>query len=62
MAARWRGRWPDHAVRAVTFPGVPMPNLWLAFLLIALFSLWLAWLPPLGRSTAGQLALRALHP
>ncbi|XBG31875.1 ABC transporter permease subunit [Pseudomonas sp. 13.2] len=49
LAARWQGRWPDHAVRAVTFLGVSMPNFWLAFLLIALFSLWLGWLPPLGR-------------
>jgi len=34
----------------------------LAFLLIALFSLWLARLPSLGRSTVGHLVLRALHP
>ena len=26
-----------------------MPNFWLAFLLIALLSLWLGWLPPMGR-------------
>ncbi|MBA1198765.1 nickel ABC transporter permease subunit NikB [Pseudomonas plecoglossicida] len=60
LAARWQGRWPDHAVRAVTFIGVSMPNFWLAFLLIALFSLWLGWLPALGRGSPGQLVMPVL--
>lgn len=57
IAARWQGRWPDHVVRALTFLGVSMPNFWLAFLLIALFSLWLGWLPPMGRGNATQLVM-----
>jgi nickel transport system permease protein len=59
-AARWRGRWPDQLVRLVTFIGVSMPNFWLAFLLIALFSLWLGWLPPLGRGGAAHLVMPVL--
>lgn len=59
-AARWQGRWPDHLVRLVTFVGVSMPNFWLAFLLIALFSLWLGWLPPLGRGGAEHLVMPVL--
>lgn len=59
-AARWQGRWPDHLVRLVTFVGVSMPNFWLAFLLIALFSLWLGWLPPLGRGGAAHLVMPVL--
>lgn len=59
-AARWRGRWPDQLVRLITFIGVSMPNFWLAFVLIALFSLWLGWLPPMGRGSAGQLIMPVL--
>lgn len=59
-AARWRGRWPDQLVRLVTFVGVSMPNFWLAFLLIAVFSLWLGWLPALGRGSAAHLVMPVL--
>jgi nickel transport system permease protein len=59
-AARSRGRWPDQVVRLITFIGVSMPNFWLAFLLIALFSLWLGWLPPMGRGSAAHLVMPVL--
>ena len=59
-AARWQGKWPDHVVRFVTFIGVSMPNFWLAFLLIALLSLWLGWLPPMGRGGPAQLVMPVL--
>lgn len=59
-AARWQGRWPDQLVRLITFIGVSMPNFWLAFGLIALFSLWLGWLPPLGRGGITHLVMPVL--
>ena len=59
-AARWRNRWPDQLVRLVTFIGVSMPNFWLALGLIALFSLWLGWLPPLGRGGPAHLVMPVL--
>lgn len=59
-AARWHGRWPDQLVRLITFIGVSMPNFWLAFGLIALFSLWLGWLPPLGRGGITHLVMPVL--
>lgn len=59
-AARWQGKWPDHVVRFVTFIGVSMPNFWLAFLLIALLSLWLGWLPPMGRGGPAHLVMPVL--
>lgn len=59
-AARWQGKWPDHVVRFVTFIGVSMPNFWLAFLLIALLSLWLGWLPPMGRGGPAHLVMPGL--
>lgn len=37
-----------------------MPNFWLAFLLIALFSLWLGWLPPMGRGGPQHLLMPVL--
>lgn len=48
-AALYRDRLPDHLVRAVSFVGVSVPNFWLGFLLVLLFSVTLGWLPPLGR-------------
>lgn len=48
-AARHRGRWPDQIVRLIAGIGVSMPNFWLGFLLMLLFSVHLGWLPPMGR-------------
>ena len=47
-AARHRDRLPDFAVRLIAFLGVSMPNFWLAFLLVMLFSVHLRWLPAMG--------------
>lgn len=44
-----RNGWQDHVVRAFSFFGVSMPNFWLGFLLVYLFSVTLGWLPALGR-------------
>ena len=33
----------------IAFIGVSMPNFWLGFLLILLFSIHLGWLPPMGK-------------
>lgn len=48
LAARHRDGLPDFIVRAIAFLGVSMPNFWLAFLLVMLFSVHLRWLPALG--------------
>ena len=47
-AARHRDRPADFIVRAIAFLGVSMPNFWLAFLLVMLFSVYLQLLPALG--------------
>lgn len=48
-AARHPDRLPDQIVRAIAFIGVSMPNFWLGFLLVMVFSVWLGVLPPLGK-------------
>ncbi len=61
-AARHRDRLPDYVVRLIAFLGVSMPNFWLAFLLVMLFSVHLQWLPAMGvwRLAAPDFA-RRLH-
>jgi nickel transport system permease protein len=56
-AARGRDRAPDHIVRAVAFLGVSMPNFWLGFLLVLLFSVSLDWLPPMGRGGLAHMVM-----
>ena len=58
-AARYRNRLPDHIVRLVAFLGVSMPNFWLGFLLILLFSVQLGWLPAMGRGSWSHLLMPA---
>ncbi|MEI2385528.1 nickel ABC transporter permease subunit NikB [Breoghania sp. JC706] len=50
-AARHRDRLPDQIVRLVAFIGVSMPNFWLGFLMVLLFSIELGWLPAMGRGS-----------
>lgn len=59
-AARHRNRLPDFVVRIIAFLGVSMPNFWLSFLLIMLFSVWLKWLPALGYGSWQHLILPAI--
>lgn len=59
-AARHRDRLPDQIVRLVAFVGVSMPNFWLGFLLVALFSVHLGWLPPMGRGSAAHIVMPAI--
>ena len=56
-AARHREGWPDQIVRLVAFIGVSMPNFWLGFLLVLVFSVHLGWLPPMGRGGLAHLVM-----
>ncbi|WP_027184536.1 nickel ABC transporter permease subunit NikB [Desulfovibrio inopinatus] len=49
----------DHLTRLFAFSGVSIPNFWLGFLLVWLFSVELGWLPPLGRGGISHLILPA---
>ncbi|WP_128292269.1 nickel ABC transporter permease subunit NikB [Afifella aestuarii] len=59
-AARYRERWPDQAVRLLAFVGVSMPNFWLGFLLVLLFSVELGWLPSMGRGGVSHIVMPAI--
>jgi nickel transport system permease protein len=60
LAALKRDRWPDHLTRALAFLGVSLPNFWLGFLLVLLFSVQLGWLPAMGRGGPASLVLPAI--
>ncbi|PIK73550.1 nickel ABC transporter permease subunit NikB, partial [Methylobacterium frigidaeris] len=59
-AAGHRGGWQDRLVRGIAVLGVSLPNFWVAFLLVVVFSVGLGWLPPLGRGTVLHLVMPAL--
>lgn len=59
-AALNKDGWPDHLTRAIAFFGVSMPSFWLGFLLVCLFSIWLGWLPPMGRGGLSRMLMPAL--
>ncbi|MFC0282287.1 nickel ABC transporter permease subunit NikB [Camelimonas abortus] len=59
-AARRRDGLPDHLVRLIAFIGVSAPNFWVGFLLVAVFSAQLGWLPSMGRGDWRHAVLPAL--
>ncbi|WP_106476365.1 nickel ABC transporter permease subunit NikB [Phytohalomonas tamaricis] len=59
-SAHHRDRIPDYLVRTLSFIGVSVPNFWLGFLLVLCFSVWLNWLPPLGRGGVAHMVMPAL--
>lgn len=56
-AARHPDRLPDQIVRGIAFIGVSMPNFWLGFLLMIVFSVWLGLLPPLGKGGVAHMLM-----
>ncbi|PYG00080.1 peptide/nickel transport system permease protein [Georgenia satyanarayanai] len=48
VAALYRDRWPDQAIRLVSIVSLATPSFWLAVLLIQVFTLGLGWLPGSG--------------
>jgi len=59
-AARHRDGMPDQLVRVIAFVGVSMPNFWLGFLLVLMFSVHLGWLPAMGRGGWSHIVMPAV--
>lgn len=60
IAAYWRNRPVDVAIRILTLFGQAVPSFYLGILSIIIFAVWLDWLPTGGRGTWGQLLLPAV--
>lgn len=60
VSAVHRGTWIDRTSQVVALLGVSMPNFWLGYLLLLVFSLWLGLTPVGGVGTLGHLVLPAV--
>jgi len=60
QSARHRSKWQDYAGMTVAVSGVSMPNFWIGFLLIILFSVKLKWLPTTGAGSIKNIILPAI--
>lgn len=60
LSALFRGRWPDHLIRAVVNVQLSVPGFWLALLLILLFAETLQWLPTSGNGGMRHMILPAV--
>lgn len=53
IAAMFNGRWPDRLLSGFAAICVSIPNYWFAIVLVAIFSVELAWLPAMGMGPDG---------
>ncbi|MCI8950138.1 MAG: ABC transporter permease subunit [Lachnospiraceae bacterium] len=55
-----RGKWQDFTGMTVAVSGISLPNFWIGFLMIMLFSVKLRWLPTTGAGSWKNLVLPAI--
>jgi len=60
LSAVNKDHWLDRIVRVFIFASTAMPNFWLAFILIWIFSINLYWLPSSGATTLNHFILPAI--
>lgn len=56
VAAVYRDRWPDQAIRVISLAGVSVPTYWLSLVCLYVFFYLLGWSPGVGRLPPGALA------
>ena len=59
-AATARGKGADQLIRILSLVGLSFPNVWLAIMLVLLFSITLGWLPPSGMSGMASYVMPAV--
>jgi len=57
LSALKKDKFADQFTRGLSFFGVSMPNFWLGFILVWLFSVKLGWLPPMGKGGISHMVL-----
>ncbi|GGH50099.1 glutathione ABC transporter permease [Paenibacillus silvae] len=60
LAAKYKGKWPDHLSRLFTLIGASIPSFWLGLLLIYAFAFKLNWLPTMGSGNVRHLVLPSI--
>ena len=54
VASALRGGWVGRAIDALSLVGLTLPSFWVALVLIAVFAVWLQWLPATGYTPLKQ--------
>jgi peptide/nickel transport system permease protein len=60
LAAKYKGKWPDHLSRIFALIGASIPSFWLGLLLIYAFAYKLNWLPTMGSGDVRHLVLPSI--
>ncbi|MGG3279079.1 nickel ABC transporter permease [Paenibacillus solani] len=60
VAAKYKGKWPDHFSRLFALIGASIPSFWLGLLLVYAFSFKLNWLPTMGSGDVRHLILPSI--
>jgi len=60
VAAKYKGKWPDHLSRIFALIGASIPSFWLGLLLVYAFSFKLNWLPTMGSGDVRHLILPSI--
>ncbi|KOP68221.1 nickel transporter permease NikB [Bacillus sp. FJAT-18019] len=60
VAAKYKGKWPDHLSRLFALIGASIPSFWLGLLLVYAFAFKLNWLPTMGSGNIRHLILPSI--
>lgn len=60
VAAKYKGKWPDHLSRLFALIGASIPSFWLGLLLVFAFAFKLNWLPTMGSGDVRHLILPSI--